>query len=107
MRVLAVIAAPLDLRSEAAAALLRGLERMQGSMGAPLAGGEQAVRLAAVIARTGLDLWDDHVASVADASVCAAFSQRPAVWRTAVSRSWASAAPGRGKTRHQSCKPRP
>ena len=31
----------------------------------------EATRLAAVIARTGLDPWDAHVAAVADASVWA------------------------------------
>jgi hypothetical protein len=36
-------------------------------MTAALRDAEQAVRLAAVIARTGLDPWDAHVAAVADA----------------------------------------
>ena len=39
-------------------------------MTAALRDAEQAVRLAAVIARTGLDPWDAHVAAVADAAVC-------------------------------------
>jgi predicted nucleic acid-binding protein len=58
------------MRSDEAAELLEGLERLSNAMVAPLRDAEQAVRLAAVIARTGLDPWDAHAAAVADASVC-------------------------------------
>lgn len=37
---------------------------------ASLPGTEQAVALAAVTARTGLDPWDAHVAAVADPAIC-------------------------------------
>jgi hypothetical protein len=43
------------------------------------AGGVQ--RLAAVIARTGLDPWDAHVAAVADAAVCPILTLDAARWR--------------------------
>ena len=42
---------------------------------------EQAVRLAAVIARTELDPWDAHVAAVADASVCPILTLNAAKWQ--------------------------
>ena len=42
---------------------------------------EQAVRLAAVIARTELDPWDAHVAAVADASVCPILTLDAGKWR--------------------------
>jgi hypothetical protein len=49
---------------------------------APLQGVvEQAARLAAVIARTGLDTWDAHVAAVADTSVCPVLTLNAAKWR--------------------------
>jgi hypothetical protein len=50
-------------------------------MVAPLRDTEQATRLAAVIARTGLDPWDAHVAAVADASVCAILTLEAEKWR--------------------------
>jgi len=37
--------------------------------------------LAAVIARTGLDPWDAHVAAVADASVCPILTLDAGKWR--------------------------
>ncbi len=48
---------------------------------APLRDAEQAVRLAAVIARTGLDPWDAHVAAVANAAVCPILTLGAARWR--------------------------
>jgi predicted nucleic acid-binding protein len=78
---LAVTGASLDIRSEEAAELLEGLERLGNAMVAPLRDAEQAVRLAAVIARTELDPWDAHVAAVADASVCPILTLDPAKWR--------------------------
>ena len=68
--VLALTGASLDVRTEDADDLLEGLERLGNAEVAPLRDAEQAARLAAVIARTGLDPWDAHVAAVADAAVC-------------------------------------
>jgi predicted nucleic acid-binding protein len=79
--VLAVTAAALDVRSEDAEAILHGLERLENAMAAPVRDTEQAVRLAAVIARTGLDPYDAHVAVVADAAVCPILTLDAAKWR--------------------------
>jgi predicted nucleic acid-binding protein len=68
--VLALTGASLDVRTEDGDDLLEGLERLGNAEVAPLRDAEQAARLAAIIARTGLDPWDAHVAAVADASVC-------------------------------------
>jgi predicted nucleic acid-binding protein len=78
---LAIVAASLDLRSDDTEAILHGLERLGSAMIAPLRDAEQAVRLAAVIARTGLDPWDAHVAAVADAAVCPVLTLGAARWR--------------------------
>jgi hypothetical protein len=67
--VLALTGASLDVRTEDADDLLEGLERLGNAEVAPLRDAEQAARLAAVIARTGLDPWDAHVAAVADTAV--------------------------------------
>lgn len=79
--VLAMTGAALDLRSEDTEAILHGLERLGNAMTAPLADAEQATRLAAVIAVTGLDPWDAHVAAVADAAVCPILTLDAARWR--------------------------
>lgn len=79
--VLAMTGAALDARSEDAAELLEGVERLAGAMTAPLRDAEQAAALADVIARTGLDPWDAHVAAVADASVCPILTLNTAKWR--------------------------
>jgi predicted nucleic acid-binding protein len=79
--VLAVAAASLDTRSPDAEDLLHGLERLESAMIAPLRDTEQATRLAAVIARTGLDPWDAQVAAVADASVCPIATLDAAKWQ--------------------------
>jgi predicted nucleic acid-binding protein len=78
---LAVTGASLDICSGEAAELLEGLERLKNAMTAALRDAEQAVRLAAVIARTGLDPWDAHVAAVADAAVCPILTLDAARWR--------------------------
>ena len=78
---LAVAGASLDIRSDESAELLEGLERLGNAMTAALLDAEQAVRLAAVIARTGLDPWDAHVAAVADASVCPIITLDAGKWR--------------------------
>ncbi len=79
--VLALTGASLDVRSEDADDLLAGLERLDNAEVAPLRDAEQAARLAAVIARTGLDPWDAHVAAVADAAVCPILTLDAAKWR--------------------------
>jgi predicted nucleic acid-binding protein len=55
---LAMAAASLDARTSDADDALRGLERLDNVEVAALRDAEQAARLAAVIARTGLDAWD-------------------------------------------------
>jgi len=79
--VLAVTAASLDMPSEDAEAILHGLERLENVMAAPVRDTEQAVRLAAVITRTGLGAYDAHVAAVADAAVCPILTLDGAKWR--------------------------
>ena len=78
---LAVTGALLDIRGDEAAELLEGLEQLGNTMTAALRDAEQAVRLAAVIARTELDPWDAHVAAVADASVCPIITLDASKWR--------------------------
>ncbi len=68
--VLAMAGASLDTRSEDGDIALRGLERLESVLIAPLRDAAQAARLAGIIARTELDPWDAHVATVADAAVC-------------------------------------
>lgn len=79
--VLAVTAASLDTRSEDAEAILHGIERLENAETAPVLDGEQAARLAEVIARTGLDPYDAHVAAVADAEVCPILTLDAAKWQ--------------------------
>jgi predicted nucleic acid-binding protein len=79
--VLAIAAASLDARSDEADELLEGLELLGNAEIAPLQGAEQAERLAAVIARTGLDPWDAHVAAVADAAVCPILTLDAVKWQ--------------------------
>jgi predicted nucleic acid-binding protein len=78
---LAIAGASLDLQSDDTEAILHGLERLGSVMIAPLRDAEQAVRLATVIARTGLDPWAAHVAAVADAAVCPILTLDAARWR--------------------------
>lgn len=78
---LAVTAAALSTRTADAARTLRGIERMEMATAGPLAGAAQAVRLAAIIVRTGLEPWDAHVASVADAAVCQILTVNGDLWR--------------------------
>ncbi|MBG0818485.1 PIN domain-containing protein [Planomonospora sp. ID82291] len=67
---LAMAGAHADTHTEDAADLLTGLELLDSVMVAPLQGSEQAVALADVIARTGLDAFDAHTAAIANVSVC-------------------------------------
>lgn len=78
---MAVTGGSLDMPGDEAAELLEGLERLEGAMVAPLRDAEQAIRLAAIIARTGLDPWDAHVAAIADASVCPILTRDAAKWQ--------------------------
>ncbi len=78
---LALTGASLDVRSEDADDLLEGVERLGNVEVAPLRDAEQALRLAAVMSRTGLDPWDAHVAAVADAAICPILTLDVAKWR--------------------------
>ncbi len=69
------------MRTDDADDLLEGLERLGNAEVAPVRDAEQATRLAEVIARTGLDPWDAHVAAVADAAVCPILTLDMAKWR--------------------------
>jgi predicted nucleic acid-binding protein len=77
---LAITGASLDVRSEEADDLLAGFDLLDTVTIAPLSGAEQASALAAMIARTGLDPWDAHVAAIADVSVCPILTLSPAKW---------------------------
>jgi predicted nucleic acid-binding protein len=79
--VLAMTAAALDTRTEEAEELLAGLERLDSVIVAPVRDAEQAARLAAVIAGTGLAPWDAHVAAVADAAICPILTLKVQKWR--------------------------
>jgi predicted nucleic acid-binding protein len=78
---LAVTAASLETRGDEADDLLGGLELLGNAEIAPSRGTEQAARLADIIARTGLDPWDAHVAAVADAAICPILTLDAAKWR--------------------------
>jgi len=79
--VLALAGASLDVRTEDADDLLEGLERLGNAEVAPVRDGEQATRLAEVIARTGLDPWEAPVAAVPDAAVCPLLTLDAAKWQ--------------------------
>lgn len=78
---LAITGASLDARSEEADELLAGLELLDNVTVAPLNGAEQAARLADVIARTGLEPWDGHVAAIADVAICPILTLNAGKWR--------------------------
>lgn len=78
---LAVAAASLDARPFDADKALRGLGQLANAVFAPVQGTGQALMLAAVAARTGLDAWHAHVAAVATASGCATVTLDAATWR--------------------------
>jgi predicted nucleic acid-binding protein len=78
---LAIAGASLDTRGEDTDDLLAGLELLEAVTVAPLRGAQQATRLAAIVTITGLDLWDAHVAAVADASVCPIVTLDAAKWQ--------------------------
>ena len=78
---LAMAGASLDARSEEADDLLAGLELLEVVTVAPLNGAEQAARLADLVARTGLDPWDAHVAASADVAICPILTLDAAKWQ--------------------------
>jgi predicted nucleic acid-binding protein len=78
---LAIAGASLDARSEEADDLLGGLELLENVTIAPLRGTEQAARLAEMVARTGLDPWDAHVAAIADVAIYPILTLDAAKWR--------------------------
>lgn len=78
---MAMAAASLDAHSADADQALRGLEQLENAMVAPLHGAGQAIRLADVIAKTGLDPWNAHVAAVADAAVRPIVTLDAVTWR--------------------------
>jgi predicted nucleic acid-binding protein len=79
---LAITGASLEVRSEEADDLMAGIELLDMVTIAPLAGAEQAARLAAVMVIAGLDSWDAHVAAVADASRCPIITLDVAKWQS-------------------------
>jgi predicted nucleic acid-binding protein len=78
---LVIAGASLDAHSEEADDLLAGLELLDNVTVAPLNGAEQAVRLAEVVARTGLDPWDVHAAAIADVAICPILTLNGVKWR--------------------------
>lgn len=80
---LAITGASLDMRSEDAELILQGLQLLENAIFAPVHDSKQAIRLAAIVTRTGLDAWDAHVAEVADASVCPILTLNRGKWRHA------------------------
>ncbi len=78
---MAIAGASLDARGEEADDLLGGLELLDNVTIAPLRGTEQAARLADIIARTGLDPWDAHVAAVADVAIYPILTRDATKWR--------------------------
>jgi predicted nucleic acid-binding protein len=80
---LAIAGASLDIRSEEGDDLLAGLELLEVVTVAPLSGAEQAARLAHLVARTGLDPWDAHVAAIADVAISPILPLNAAKWEHA------------------------
>jgi predicted nucleic acid-binding protein len=78
---LAMTGASLDMRSDDTEAILHGLEQLGNAITAPLRDAEQAVALADVIAKTGLDLYDAHTAAVAAAAICPILTLDVSKWR--------------------------
>ncbi|WP_336214309.1 PIN domain-containing protein [Nonomuraea sp. LPB2021202275-12-8] len=83
MPVLALTAASLDASSAEADDLLGGLELFDRVEIAPIAGADQALALAGVMAKTGLDVHDAQVAAIADVGVLPILTFDPAKWETA------------------------
>jgi hypothetical protein len=79
--VLAVVAASGDTRTEDGDIALRGLERLENSLVAPLQNTDQATRLAGIAAKTEVDTGDAHVAAVAHVSACPILTLEADKWR--------------------------
>lgn len=67
---LTITHAILDAPTEEVLHVLHGLAEMDQVTVAPLHDAEQATALGTVISLTKLDVWDAHVAAVANAAVC-------------------------------------
>jgi hypothetical protein len=80
---LAMTAASLDVRSEEADDLLAGLDLFDEVEIAPLSGAQQTLNLAAMMARTGLDVHDARVAAIADVAILPIFTLNRATWEKA------------------------
>jgi predicted nucleic acid-binding protein len=79
---LAITQAILDTKAVDAQHAVHGLAEMDHVTVAPLRDAEQATALATVMSLTGLDVWDAHVAAVADAAVCPILTYDPAKWES-------------------------
>ncbi|MEV0198148.1 hypothetical protein [Nonomuraea sp. NPDC050691] len=77
---LAAAGALLDAEGSEASALLAGLGAFEHAQVAAVDGVEQAALLAQMIARTGLDPWNAHVAALADLATCPILTLEPDVW---------------------------
>ncbi|GII82891.1 hypothetical protein Ssi03_08810 [Sphaerisporangium siamense] len=64
-----------------AQALLTGLAAFDGATVAPLDGVLQAAKLTDMMATTGLDIFDAHVAAIADVAVCPILTLDAAKWQ--------------------------
>jgi predicted nucleic acid-binding protein len=71
----------LDTHTETALDALHGLSMLAEVTVAPLRDAEQATSLATVIATTGLDAGDAHVAAVADAAICPILTRDAVSWQ--------------------------
>jgi len=78
---LAITWALLDAYTADAVDAIRGLTRLTEVTVAPLKDAKQASSLAMVIATTGLDAGDAHVAAVADAAICPILTREAARWQ--------------------------
>lgn len=79
---LAAAGALLDSRGlPEAQALLTGLAAFERATVAPLDGVHQAAKLADMMAVTGLDVYDAHVAAIADVAVCPILTLRGDKWQ--------------------------
>jgi len=73
----------VDTPSAQATDAIRGLTALERVMVAPLRDTEQAIRLANLMTVTALDVWDAHVAAIADNSICPILTYDADRWRDA------------------------
>jgi hypothetical protein len=64
---------------------MRGLAALERVTVAPLRDSEQAILLANMMTTTALNVWDGHVAAIADTSICPILTYDAARWRDASS----------------------